>query len=417
MRKIIFVGVFLLVAFVGQCQKKVLFVGNSYTQVNNLPQMVSQVAASMGDEIEYQSNTPGGCTFAQHCGNQSMNLIRQGDWDVVVLQEQSQYPSFPPSQVANEVFPYAARLVDSVYANSPCAEPMFYMTWGRKNGDAMNAASYPVLGTYEGMDSLLYERYLYMAQANDASVCPVGRVWRYLRENAPDIELYQSDESHPSLAGTYAAACAFYVMLFHQNPVLIGYRPDINPDHASLIRLAVKAVVYDQLPFWQRPKPSAQFSATAQENGQILFSNASQNADTYLWSFGDGTASIEANPFHSYAQEGSYLVTLVASRHCMADTVARTIAVEAVEPPIDTTGISAPCVTASLYPNPAHESATLECSHSGKADIHAADGRKICSLPVHPGANALPLQGLRKGCYFLRLSGEMGSSFLRLIIQ
>ena len=211
---------------VAQEGAKVLFIGNSYTEVNNLPLMTTEVARSMGFEMTYSSNTPGGCNFNQHCNNQSMTLIRQGGWDYVVLQEQSQYPSFPQPQVEAEVFPYAAQLVEAVYAASPCAEPMFYMTWGRRDGDAYNAQFFSVLGTYEGMDSMLYERYVYMAEANDASVCPVGRVWRRLREDHAEIELYQSDGSHPSTAGTYAAACAFAVMFFHGNPESIQrWRP------------------------------------------------------------------------------------------------------------------------------------------------------------------------------------------------
>ena len=208
--------------------KRVLFIGNSYTEVNNLPQLVQRVAESVGDVVEYQSNTPGGCTFSQHCNNGSMELIRQGGWDVVVLQEQSQLPSFPQSQVEADVFPYAQQLVSAVYASNPEGEAMFYMTWGRKEGDAPNAAYFPVLGTYEGMDSMLYERYMYMARTYDASVCPVGRVWRYLRANNPEIELYQLDNSHPSQAGSYAAACAFYTMIFHKSPLRIAFDSDLE---------------------------------------------------------------------------------------------------------------------------------------------------------------------------------------------
>ena len=62
---------------------RVLFVGNSYTQANNLPQMVADIAQSMGEGIEYRSNTPGGCTFEMHCHNQSMSLICGGGWDYV----------------------------------------------------------------------------------------------------------------------------------------------------------------------------------------------------------------------------------------------------------------------------------------------------------------------------------------------
>ena len=90
-----------------QVHPRVLFVGNSYTQVNNLPQMVSDIALSMGDTMTYASNTPGGCTFEMHCHNQSMTMICEGGWDFVVLQEQSQLPAFPMDSVELYVFPFA----------------------------------------------------------------------------------------------------------------------------------------------------------------------------------------------------------------------------------------------------------------------------------------------------------------------
>ncbi len=258
--KILFLAVALLALSASlQAQpKKVLFIGNSYTEVNNLPRLVQLVSESAGDRLEYQSNTPGGCTFQQHCNNHSMNSIRQGGWDVVVLQEQSQLPSFPQPQVEVELFPYAQQLVEAVYNNNPEGEAMFYMTWGRKYGDQQNAPYFPVLGTYEGMDSMLYERYMYMARQYDASVCPVGRVWRYLRTNYPEIELYQSDGSHPSLAGSYAAACAFYTLIFHRSPQYITYPHnihdslEIDSSQAVIIREAVQTVVFDTLSFWLR---------------------------------------------------------------------------------------------------------------------------------------------------------------------
>ena len=80
----------------------------------------------------------------QHCNNQSMNMICQGNWDVVVLQEQSQYPSFGQEQVEAEVFPYARRLVDSIYENShgklcPGSLPWAYWpTMPRMSGSRMS---------------------------------------------------------------------------------------------------------------------------------------------------------------------------------------------------------------------------------------------------------------------------------------
>lgn len=232
---------------------RVLFIGNSYTEVNNLPALVQAVSQSAGHDISYQSNTPGGCTFQQHCSNNSMTLIQQGGWDYVVLQEQSQYPSFPWGQVSSGCFPYAAQLCQAVYQYNPQAEAMFYMTWGRQSGDPQ----WDSIATYEGMDDRLYRAYMYMKEQNDASVCPVGRVWRYIREHIPTIELYSSDGSHPSMAGSYAAACSFYTMLFHENPLNITHVPSgVDGATAQQIRVATKLMVYDSLDRWMRYSPA-----------------------------------------------------------------------------------------------------------------------------------------------------------------
>lgn len=44
----------------------------------------------------------------------------------------------------------------------------------------------------------------------------------------------------------------------------------------------------------------------------IIFKNNSKDADTYLWDFGDGNTSTEANPIHIYTTAGKYKVTLTA---------------------------------------------------------------------------------------------------------
>ena len=65
------------------------------------------------------------------------------------------------------------------------------------------------------------------------------------------------DESHPSLAGSYAAACAFYTMMFVRDPDSITYEAGLGMKTAGIIRSAVHEVVYDSLWKWQRPDPYA----------------------------------------------------------------------------------------------------------------------------------------------------------------
>ncbi|NDD55938.1 hypothetical protein EBZ39_19080, partial [bacterium] len=115
------------------------------------------------------SSTPGGYTFQQHSIDvNTLNYIQQGGWDYVVLQQQSQMPSFPDNDVIANTYPYARFLDSMINEYNDCAETVFYMTWGRQNGDASNCANWPPVCTYQGMDSLLRLRYTNMANDNNA---------------------------------------------------------------------------------------------------------------------------------------------------------------------------------------------------------------------------------------------------------
>jgi len=302
--------------------RKVLFLGNSYTSQNNLPQITADVALSMGDNLIYDSNTPGGYKLSQHYTDAiSTNKIMAGGWDYVVLQEQSQLPSFINY---DEFFLAAADLCVLINQYNPCAREMFYMTWGRKNGDAVNCPTNPPVCTYMGMDSLLRLRYVEVAQSIGNSgpygaateVSPVGAVWRYIRQNYPAINLYQPDESHPSDAGSYAAACCFYTALFKKDPTLITYNYVLTASEAADIRNATKIIVFDSLPNWNFGNylPIADFQYTIGAGiNQVDFANKTIYADTYLWDFGDGFTSTDINPTHNYLSNGSYTITLTAT--------------------------------------------------------------------------------------------------------
>lgn len=247
----------------------VLFIGNSYTSYNNLPQLVQDVLGDSHGNYHMSSSTPGGCNFQNHL-TQSFSYIKQGGWDYVILQDQSQAPSFPDSQFMEETYPYAQQLCDSVRKYSPNAQIIFYMTWGRQNGDSYNCQFFPPLCTYEGMDSLLYLRYMIMAEDNEAAVSPVGALWHYIRDNYPDINLYQSDESHPALVGSYAAACSFYTLLTHDNPVNITANCGVNIEQAEIIRNCAKIVVYDSLNKWLFPTVIIPFGVEDIEDNSLL---------------------------------------------------------------------------------------------------------------------------------------------------
>lgn len=328
---------------------RALFLGNSYVYTNNLPQMIASAAGSTGDSLIYDANCPGGYTLELHSTNTvSQGKIAAGNWDYVVLQEQSQLPAMPIFTVVNDVFPYAKILNDSILAHNPCAETVFYRTWGRKNGDATYCASWPPVCTYSGMDSLLAMRYQMMADSNAAVVSPVGTVWNYIRQNFPLIDLYSADESHPSVAGTYAAACSFYSTFYRKDPTGISYNPGLPAADAANIRIAAKVMVYDSLLNWNIGKydPQASFVHTGGVGNEIIFTNTSLNSQSYTWYFGDGTSSVALNPSNVYAFPGSYWVMLVAENCGRLDTAYQLV----VAGPLGINEVSQ--ASFQVYPNP-----------------------------------------------------------------
>lgn len=386
----------------------ILFIGNSYTDVNNLPEIVKQIAASMNDTLVYQKSVPGGYTFENHTTNTAtLNLIAQGGWDFVVLQEQSQRPSFPLGQVENEVFPYAKKLDSLVHASNPCAKTVFYMTWGRKNGDPDNCAGWPPVCTYEGMDSLLQQRYMMMAQMNNAWISPVAKVWRHLREMTTPIELYQADNSHPSGAGSYAAALSFYAVMFGKDATASNYNFNVNANDAAVIRSVVKTIVYDSLTTWRQYNTAALAASYTYTNSNYTFNFVSNSSgsqiSSYKWNFGDG--SLEAttqNVTHTFAAPGTYQVCLTVKNACGEDTHCKSIA-------SGTVGINEIDAVngISIYPNPAKDFIQIQhLAANYNYAIYSAIGQKIKSGKVDANKNIIDVNTLSKGMYCLELRSK-----------
>jgi PKD repeat protein len=383
-----------------QNTKRVLFLGNSYTGVNSLPLLVKNIALSTNDTLIIDSNTPGGYTLQLHSTNTtSLSKIMAGNWDYVVLQEQSQLPSFPDSQVLVEVLPYARFLDSAINQYSPCAETVFYNTWGRKVGDASNCPVWPPVCTYEGMDSLLHMRYMQMAADNNALLSPVGVVWKYLRTMHPEIELYAADGSHPSIAGSYAAACSFYSVILRKNPLAITYNFGLTDTVARNIKEAARLMVYDSLSKWFVGKydPVANLEYSIVDN-TVSLHNFSSAADTYFWDFGDGTTSTEFQPDHTYELPGIYTLRFMASKCGRTDTVQIEININVLQ-----------SNQIICFPNPVTANFVVRSNSflTGKAySLYNSTGQLVRKGTLNTNYTFVETINLPAGMYILKIEGN-----------
>ena len=393
---------------------KVLFIGNSYVATNNLPQTFYNLALSLGDTVFYDSNSPGGQTFQNHTTNTTtLSKINANAWDYVILQAQSQEPSFPPAQVQANTYPYARFLDSLIHVNNPCTKTMFYMTWGRKYGDASNCGFYTPLCTFEGMNQRLRESYLEMSANNFAQTAPVGIAWKNARMIDSTINLWSADNSHPSVAGTYLTACVFYASIFKQTPVGSNYTAGLTVQQAGFLQQVASSTVLDSLDTWmlnQDPIHAGFIPGVNLLN--VNFISDCYNAAQFSWDFGDGNVSNQQNPLHTYTTAGSYNVQLIASNGCYSDTVIQQVTVSGIA------GMeNNPYIKFSVYPNPATERLVIETPGIEELTLMDLNGKALLNFMVKgkPDKYELLLQELAPGTYILNVTTIQGKLHKRII--
>ena len=329
MRKILFpvLAAFMLAGFYSAAvTKKVLFIGNSYTYTNNMPSIVDSIARALGDTIIYDVSAPGGHTLQQHCTNATtIAKIFSQQWDIVVIHEQSQMPSFPPAQVATDVYPYAHILDSMVHANDSCTQTMFMMTWGHANGDPMNCPGYPVICTFDGMQMRLRESYLQMAIDNHADVIPVGSAFKIMVDSAYTPWLFMGDSSHPVVPGSYLEACVIYSSIYHKNTQNCTYTDGLTTTDAHLLQRIATKVVFDSLNLWQGTGQYPYAGFTHSGTSPVIFSHHSPVYGSHYWSYGDGNHDTAANPSHIYATGGYHVVMHTVTTTCFTETMTDTV--------------------------------------------------------------------------------------------
>ena len=178
-----------------------LFIGNSYTFYNDLPQMIRRmsVEAAQPRPLQVRDVTFGGASLQAHWQRgEVQKVLASQHWDYVVIQDFSTMPVDNPELTREYVRRVAAA------AREAGAQPILYLTWARQARPAMQAQ----------LDSV----YTGLATELHALLAPVGQAWQRALAVVPQPQLFVEDGSHPSYAGSYLAASVFYSLVYGMPP-------------------------------------------------------------------------------------------------------------------------------------------------------------------------------------------------------
>ena len=389
--------------------QKVLFLGNSYTYVNNLPLLVAGLAHFSGDSLFFDSNTPGGYTLGwqpiAHCSdNTSLAKIRSNEWDFVVLQEQSQIPAIPVLRDSC-MYPASIALHDSVKLNHYCSRILFYMTWGRRFGGVQcfvpNYCSIN-FSSFDQMQNSVTTTYKGIADSLNDWIAPAGEAWRFVL-NHSNMVLHDPDNSHPNLNGSYLTACVFYDCIFHNHSAGNPFTAGLLSDTALFLQQAADSIVFGYSQSWNlwQDIPKAGFTTTLTTD-TLFTHNFSTNATTWHWKFGDGSTSAEFEPLHVYHTPGNYHVTLSACDTCRCDSAIKEVTVSL-------TGISGSVKPVFRLVDEGNQILmALSFSGDGTLLLLDATGRKVAEVFVRN--EPVRITGIRPGLYLWEFLGKRTES-------
>jgi hypothetical protein len=218
----------------GSASLKVLFIGNSFTARNDLADLIARLAAARGKTLEHRLISAGGASLRTHWNaGEALKAIQSGQYDHVVLQEQSTLPVKNVKRMHENV-----RLFDEAI-KAAGASTVLYMTWARHHEPESQRA--------------ITDAYASIGRELGATVVPVGRAWQSFLGKHDRPVLHDKDQSHPTLAGSYLAACVFLAVLFRESPV--------GAD-AEVAGLSERDLTLLQKAAWQECQPTSRRRST-----------------------------------------------------------------------------------------------------------------------------------------------------------
>jgi len=198
--------------------RRILFIGNSHTYLHYMPLLLSALAKGRGEEIFTHQSIGEGASLEWHWTRQETSeLITEGDWTHVVLQERSRGPVEDRSSMQRH-----ARYLDQRIQETG-SRTVFFMTWAARG--------------QESDQNIISNAYRDFALECNAMLAPVGKAWELALSRKGHPDLYHRDGRHAGKAGAYLSACVFYTLLCG-DPV--GLSNTVEKDGRLLANLADK---------------------------------------------------------------------------------------------------------------------------------------------------------------------------------
>jgi len=359
MKNILFLLMMFCSYIYAQDSTKVLFIGNSITYFNDMPQTFEAIANSKFDTTSVTVYAPGGTGFINHVNDSNVyNHFKTGDWDYVVLQPGSnESPGY--SESIASTLQRARQLTDSILYYNPCAKIVYYeISYGDWGNTVANLIQYN-----ETME-LIKSNLTQLADSTQQCFAPVGEALKTAWNENQEVMLWGgTGDVHPNDKGSYITACTFYASIFNKPSFGTTVLGGLSPQEASQYQTLADTTVLNYSQNWRIGTYDLVSDFSYASNGLdiINFFDNSEHADSVRWDFGDGTYSNLLNPIHTYLNINNYNVQHMAYQNgCTKDTI-HTVVIELLSNDELSNDFEF-----KIYPNPSTGNISIKTSSSNE---------------------------------------------------
>ena len=274
----------------------VLMLGNSYTSQNSLSSRVQALFDASGTSASVSDLTGGGMKLYQHAdnaessGNQWNTALTTNQYEFVILQDQSQVPSFPTTESMWQNSKNGAIRLDTMI-EAAGAETIFFMTWGYRDGDSNNAWRNPDYPTMQANLESGYNMYAENITTAERTpyIAPVGLAYKAIYDDivanggTPTDQgtlfynLYSSDGSHPSTRGTYLTACVMHSTITGDSSIGLPDQFGLDENVRSQLQQAADSVIFDEALGYSYPwqnEPTGEPSDNTSDASNLWFGSS-----------------------------------------------------------------------------------------------------------------------------------------------
>jgi hypothetical protein len=223
---------------------RIAFVGNEYTQDNNMIniiQLLAQNDPTSHFQVQVNAITMLDASLATLWGNANKKeILKPESWDYIVLQPHSMW-------AATEGHVYLTQKSISVwsrFASNIQAQPVLFMTWPlERNNSTYTAIEHATtLKNYKHMHRLIHGYSKAISKKEAMLLVPIGDYWMQAMALAPSINLYNENGSSPSLEGSYLTALIIYKTLVNGSLDDITYFPEGMSEETKDLLISIASI-------------------------------------------------------------------------------------------------------------------------------------------------------------------------------